>query len=93
MSLTESATKEKLASGFVVSLEEGDVQAGYPLPIGGTHQHGEGINFVLFSRHATLVRLEFYNHPPRTISLNLAKSLSYRGKTVFDSNLDQAQFC
>ena len=63
MSLTELATKEKLANGFVASPEESDIQAGYPLPIGGTHQQGDGVNFVLFSRHATRVRLEFYKDP------------------------------
>src|SRR5580693_2126546 len=63
MSLTELATKEKPAGGFVASPEESDIQAGYPLPIGGTHQQGDGVNFVLFSRHATRVRLELYQHP------------------------------
>ena len=63
MSLTELATKERLANGFASSSEESDIQAGYPLPIGGTHQQGDGVNFVLFSRHATLVRLEFYKDP------------------------------
>ena len=63
MSLTEFATKQNLANGFVESPEESDIQAGYPLPIGGTHQQGDGVNFVLFSRHATRVRLEFYKDP------------------------------
>ena len=45
------------------SREESDVQAGNPLPIGGTHQQGDGVNFVLFSRHATCVHLEFYKEP------------------------------
>src|SRR5579862_5259830 len=43
--------------------ESGEVQAGNPLPIGGAHQQGRGVNFVLFSRHATGVRLEFYQNP------------------------------
>jgi isoamylase len=43
--------------------EEGDIQSGTPLPIGGPHQQGDGVCFVLFSRHATGVRLEFYQHP------------------------------
>jgi glycogen operon protein len=41
----------------------GDVQTGNPLPIGGAHEQGGGVNFVLFSRHATGVRLEFYQNP------------------------------
>ena len=40
----------------------GEIQAGSPLPLGGAHQNGDGVNFVLFSRHATRVRLEFYRN-------------------------------
>jgi pullulanase/glycogen debranching enzyme len=46
-------------NGSVTSLDESEIQSGNPLPIGGTHQQGDGVNFVLFSRHATRVRLEF----------------------------------
>ncbi len=42
---------------------EGDIQSGSPLPIGGPHQQGDGVCFVLFSRHATGVRLELYQIP------------------------------
>lgn len=42
--------------------EQGDVQAGNPLPIGGAHRQGDGVNFVLFSRHATRVCLELYQN-------------------------------
>jgi isoamylase len=50
-------------SGGEGSPQESGIQAGTLLPIGGTHQLGDGVNFVLFSRHATGVRLEFYQHP------------------------------
>ena len=63
MSTTELATKQSLADNFAALPEESDIQAGYPLPIGGTHQQGDGVNFVLFSRNATRVRLEFYKDP------------------------------
>jgi isoamylase len=63
MALTESAAKQNPASDFATSPEEGEIQAGTPLPIGGPHQQGDGICFVLFSRHATGVRLEFYQNP------------------------------
>ena len=46
-----------------MSMTDSDVQAGNPLPIGGAHQQGDGVNFVLFSRHAIGVRLEFYRNP------------------------------
>jgi len=60
--MTESATEQNLANGFAAPSEAGEVQAGNPLPIGGAHQQGRGVNFVLFSRHATGVRLEFYQN-------------------------------
>ncbi len=63
MSTTESATQQNLANGLAAPSEVGEVQAGNPLPIGGAHQQGRGVNFVLFSRHATGVRLEFYQNP------------------------------
>jgi isoamylase len=43
------------------SSEEGDVQAGYPIPW-GAHQDRDGVNFALFSRHASRVRLELYQN-------------------------------
>ena len=63
MSTTEFETEQNLASGFVASPEENETKPGNPLPIGGAHQQGKGVNFVLFSRHATGVRLEFYQNP------------------------------
>lgn len=45
------------------------VEAGVPLPL-GAHLRGTGINFALFSRHATAVSLFLFSHPqdpvPRT---------------------------
>jgi isoamylase len=38
------------------------VRKGVPLPM-GTHQYGRGVNFAFFSRHATRVRLEFFDSP------------------------------
>jgi isoamylase len=69
------ATRQNLANGFVAPSEMGEVQAGNPLPIGGAHEQGKGVNFVLFSRHATGVRLEFYQNsddssPSRIIDLD-----------------------
>ena len=63
MSMTELATKKNLANGFAAPSEVGEVEAGNPLPIGGAHEQGVGVNFVLFSRHATGVRLELYQSP------------------------------
>jgi isoamylase len=54
--------------------ESSRVRTGTPLPL-GTHQHGDGANFALFSRHATRIWLDFFDHsedstPSRTIELD-----------------------
>jgi isoamylase len=41
------------------SPEDGEVKAGCPIPW-GAHQDRDGVNFALFSRHATRVHLELY---------------------------------
>ena len=63
MPLSEFDQKGDLTRTFVTSSEQNEIQAGSPLPIGGTHELGGGVNFVLFSRNATGVRLELYEHP------------------------------
>ena len=63
MSTTQLATKQSSANCFAATSDVDDIQPGNPLPIGGAHQQGGGVNFVLFSRHATGVRLELYDHP------------------------------
>jgi isoamylase len=55
-------------------LESGEVRSGSPLPW-GARQIGDGVNFAIFSRNATLVHLEFYDAPgdgtpSRTIALS-----------------------
>ena len=42
--------------------ERADIRAGFPLPL-GAHEVGTGVNFSLFSRDATRVRLEFFGSP------------------------------
>ena len=42
--------------------ERSAVRKGVPLPM-GTHEYGRGVNFAFFSRHATRVRLEFFDSP------------------------------
>ena len=56
--------------------ERADVSVGSPLPM-GTQEKGEGVNFALFSRHATRVRLELFDHsedaaPARFFDLDAA---------------------
>jgi isoamylase len=60
MSLT---TSERPLHEYVSAVcERTDVRVGVPLPL-GTHAHGEGVNFAFFSRHASRVRLELFDHP------------------------------
>jgi glycogen operon protein len=42
--------------------ERTDVRVGVPLPL-GTYARGEGVNCAIFSRHASRVRLELFDHP------------------------------
>ena len=56
--------------------ERTDVRIGSPLPLGVQARDG-GVNFAIFSRHASRVRLEFFDHPAdglpaRTIDLDPA---------------------
>jgi glycogen operon protein len=58
--------------------EHADVQAGSPLPL-GTQERGGGVNFSIFSRHASRVRLELFDHPEdaapaRVIDLDSARN-------------------
>lgn len=58
--------------------ERADVRVGLPLPM-GTYAHGNGTNFSLFSRHASRVRLELFDHPgdaaaARVIDLDPARN-------------------
>lgn len=55
-------TPEHPLDAYVAEVSEGtDVRVGLPLPL-GTYPRGEGVNFALFSRHASRVRLEFFDH-------------------------------
>ena len=47
--------------------ERANVQAGCPLPL-GTDESGGGVNFALFGRDATHVRLELFDHPEDSVA-------------------------
>jgi glycogen operon protein len=58
--------------------EHADVRAGSPMPL-GTQEKGEGVNFAIFSRYASRVRLELFDHPEdaapaRAIDLDSARN-------------------
>ena len=56
-------TSERPLHDYVAEVSERtDIRVGVPLPL-GTYAHGEGVNFAFFSRHASRVRLELFDHP------------------------------
>ena len=56
-------TPERPLEDYLAQVSERtDVRIGVPSPM-GTHEYGGGVNFAIFSRHATRVRLELFDHP------------------------------
>ena len=56
-------TPERELRGYIAEIcEHADVRAGSPLPLGTQETRG-GVNFAIFSRYATRVRLELFDHP------------------------------
>jgi isoamylase len=51
----------KLSDYLKEKSEHTPVRSGSPLPL-GAHQESDGVNFSIFSRNATQVRLEFFEH-------------------------------
>jgi glycogen operon protein len=87
--LGQAAEKALLATGLTTSerplhdyvaevSERAEVRMGVPLPM-GTHEDEGGVNFAFFSRHASRVRLELFDHPQdamaaRVIDLDPARN-------------------
>ena len=72
-------TSERPLHEYVAEVSEHtDVRSGVPLPF-GTFESGGGVNFALFSRHASRVRLELFDRavdaaPARIIDLDPARN-------------------
>jgi isoamylase len=60
--MPQPTAKPCLADQLREVSERADVRHGTPLPW-GAQPHADGVNFSLISRHATRVRLEFYERP------------------------------
>ncbi len=63
---------------LLASCEVQAVRSGTPLPL-GAHPRGDGVNFAIFSRHATGVRLDFFDRaedaaPARSVILDAARN-------------------
>jgi isoamylase len=78
-STADLTTSERPLHDYVAKVSErSDVRVGVPLPL-GTYARGEGVNFAFFSRHASRVRLELFDHPEdaaaaRAIDLDPARN-------------------
>jgi glycogen operon protein len=60
---TMTKTAQRELHGYISEMSEhADVRAGSPLPL-GTQEKGGGVNFAIFSRWASHVRLELFDHP------------------------------
>ena len=60
-------TPQRPLNDYVVEVSElAEVRRGVPLPL-GIHESGGGVNFALFSRYASRVRLEFFDQPSDAI--------------------------
>jgi glycogen operon protein len=56
-------TSQRVLHDYIAEISEhADVRAGSPLPL-GTQEWGGGVNFAIFSRWASRVRLELFDHP------------------------------
>jgi isoamylase len=70
---------ERPLNAYVAEVcERTDVRVGMPLPL-GTYGRDKGVNFAFFSRHASRVRLELFDHPDdakaaRVIDLNPSRN-------------------
>ena len=60
--------------------EHADVRAGSPLPL-GTQEKGGGVNFAIFSRDASRVRLELFDHPEDAVPARVIDLDSARNRT------------
>ena len=57
------------------------IRSGMPVPL-GARARGNGVNFAIFSRHATGVRLDFFDHPEDSVPARSILLDSARNKTV-----------
>jgi isoamylase len=74
-------TPERQLHDYVADVSERtEIRRGVPLPL-GTHEKGGGVNFAIFSRHASHVRLELFDHPEDAIPVRLIDLDSAHNRT------------
>jgi len=78
---TKPTGSERPLDDYVKEVSErSDVRAGEPLPL-GTYALDEGVNFAFFSRHASRVRLELFDHPEDATAARVIDLDSARNRT------------
>src|SRR5665811_1357490 len=60
--------------------EHSDVRTGSPLPL-GIQENGGGVNFAIFSRYGSRVRLELFDHPEDAAPARVIDLDSTRNRT------------
>jgi glycogen operon protein len=78
---TMMKTAPRELHGYISEISEhADVRAGSPLPL-GTQEKGGGVNFAIFSRYASRVRLELFDHPEDAAPARVIDLDSTRNRT------------
>ena len=74
-------TPQRELHNYILEVSEhANVRAGSPLPM-GTQESGGGVNFAIFSRDASRVRLELYDHPEDAVPAHVIDLDSARNRT------------
>ena len=74
-------TPQRLLHDYISEISErAGVRAGSPLPL-GTLESGGGVNFAIFSRDASRVRLKLFDHPEDAVPARVIDLDSARNRT------------
>ncbi|MFA6920441.1 MAG: glycogen debranching protein GlgX [Gallionella sp.] len=74
-------TPQRELHDYISEISEcADVRRGSPLPL-GAHERCGGINFAIFSRHASRVQLELFDHPEDAVLVRVIDLDSARNRT------------
>jgi isoamylase len=93
---TMRPAQRELKSYVAATSERSDVRPGCPLPLGAM-ERGGGVNFAVFSRNATRVRLELFDHPEdpapaRVVDLDSARNRTGDVWHVWVNGVGSGQF-
>ena len=74
------AAQRELHDYISETSERAEVRTGAPLPL-GTQERGGGVNFAIFSRHASRIRLELFDHPEDAVPARVVDLDTARNRT------------